>query len=473
MMNVQDDNGVLVGNWSGDYEGGERPTKWNGSYDILCRWMKDGPVQFGQCWVFAGVLCTGLRCLGIPARVVTNFASAHDTNENLIVDRYVDEDGVESPETSDSIWNFHVWVEAWFARSDIGAPYDGWQVLDATPQEESEGIYCLGPCSVEAIRLGDVDLQYDAPFVFAEMNADAIDWVIYPDKTRKKIRSNARAVGKLTSTKAINSDARVDVTNKYKHPEGSTKERETFQRAQEKLAGRGMGARRSTVAFSATDTAPPPKPDFNANFKYNNDIQIGQNVTFSLDLKNTIDKEMTIQVKLTGSAIVYTNASVKDVLTSAQSVKLGPKEEKSIPYTIPYTEYENALTPDNMLKMMAVCEDEKGGKLLVDSVIILKNPPIMMKVIGKAQLNKPVSVEITITNTTPEEAHDCVMTIEGSGLVKDKLIIEVPKLKKNQKSVNKVNVVPYRDGPRCLMADCSSDKFTDVKGSLPIHVAST
>ena len=47
---------------------------------------------------------------------------------------------------ADSIWNFHVWNEVWLRRPDL-APrsspsaeneYDGWQVIDATPQEESD-----------------------------------------------------------------------------------------------------------------------------------------------------------------------------------------------------------------------------------------------------------------------------------------------------------------------------------------------
>ena len=34
-----------------------------------------------------------------------------------------------------------------------------------------------GPASLEAIRRGDVGLNYDCRFVFAEVNADAIDWI--------------------------------------------------------------------------------------------------------------------------------------------------------------------------------------------------------------------------------------------------------------------------------------------------------
>lgn len=35
--------------------------------------------------------------------------------------------------------NFHVWNEGWFVRTDLGPSYSGWQVLDATPQERSQG----------------------------------------------------------------------------------------------------------------------------------------------------------------------------------------------------------------------------------------------------------------------------------------------------------------------------------------------
>ena len=78
---------------------------------------------------------------------MTNYISAHDTNQTLTIDYFHDKDGEEinfSLEDdkeyfgSDSIWNFHVWNEVFMARPDLPTGYGGWQVIDATPQEASE-----------------------------------------------------------------------------------------------------------------------------------------------------------------------------------------------------------------------------------------------------------------------------------------------------------------------------------------------
>lgn len=43
------------------------------------------------------------RALGIPCRVITNYASAHDTNGNLAIERYIDENG-ELVQSKEMIW---------------------------------------------------------------------------------------------------------------------------------------------------------------------------------------------------------------------------------------------------------------------------------------------------------------------------------------------------------------------------------
>ncbi|NWH82734.1 TGM1 glutamyltransferase, partial [Piaya cayana] len=143
MVNSLDDNGVLVGNWTGEYAQGTNPSAWAGSVAILRSYHASGaPVRYGQCWVFAGVMTTVLRCLGLPTRTVTNYNSAHDTDVSLTTDIYFDENmrPLERLNT-DSVWywNFHVWNDCWMKRPDLPSGYDGWQVVDATPQETSSG----------------------------------------------------------------------------------------------------------------------------------------------------------------------------------------------------------------------------------------------------------------------------------------------------------------------------------------------
>lgn len=43
------------------------------------------------------------RALGIPCRVITNYASAHDTNGNLAIERYINENG-DLVQSREMIW---------------------------------------------------------------------------------------------------------------------------------------------------------------------------------------------------------------------------------------------------------------------------------------------------------------------------------------------------------------------------------
>ena len=189
MVNSNDaDNGVLVGKWNGKYSDGTDPYKWSGSVRILEEYMRNGgrSVRYGQCWVFTGIITTVCRALGLPCRPVTCYSSAHDTNRSLTIDKYFTQDGEElkgideAPGIFDSIWNFHCWNDVWMARPDLPKGFGGWQVIDATPQEESDNVYQVGPTSVEAVRLGEVGLGYDTAFVFTEVNADVLVFVQDP-----------------------------------------------------------------------------------------------------------------------------------------------------------------------------------------------------------------------------------------------------------------------------------------------------
>lgn len=42
-----------------------------------------------------------------------------------------------------------------------------------------------------AIKEGNLEVRYDAAFVFAEVNADVVHWIVYADGRREKVRAES------------------------------------------------------------------------------------------------------------------------------------------------------------------------------------------------------------------------------------------------------------------------------------------
>ncbi|GAB1286892.1 Protein-glutamine gamma-glutamyltransferase E [Apodemus speciosus] len=512
-INGNDDNGVISGNWSGNYTGGVDPRTWNGSVEILKNWKKSGyrPVQFGQCWVFAGTLNTVLRCLGVPSRVITNFNSAHDTDRNLSVDVYYDAMGNPLEKGSDSVWNFHVWNEGWFVRTDLGPSYNGWQVLDATPQERSQGVFQCGPASVNAIREGEVDQNFDMIFIFAEVNADRITW-IYNNRngSQKQNSVDTHSIGKYISTKAVGSNSRLDVTDKYKYPEGSNEERQVHQKALNKL--------KPNVSFGATSSSnlggEEKEPSISGKFKVTGQLTVGKEVNLSLMLKNMTSDRKTVTMNMTAWTIVYNGTLVHEVWKDSATIALDPEEvdccsqspqlkqrefcpscptpppktmehnlgkeidaqdhlkrKIEYPVKISYSQYDKFLKADNMIRITAVCKVPDEAEVVVERDVILDNPVLILEVLNQAQLRKPVNVQMLFSNPLDEPVKNCVLMVEGSGLLRGSLRIDVPALRPKEKSRIRFEIFPTRSGIKQLLADFSCNKFPAIKAMLLIEVS--
>ncbi|XP_053305334.1 protein-glutamine gamma-glutamyltransferase 5-like [Spea bombifrons] len=482
MINSNDDNGVIQGRWDDNYENGTCPTKWNGSNAILRQWSNSGfkPVKYGQCWVFASILCTVMRCLGIPTRVVTNFDSAHDTDGNLFIDEYYDIMGkMIEKDTRDSIWNFHVWNECWMQRRDLPYGYNGWQVLDATPQERSNGIFCCGPTSVKAIKEGAVHLDYDGSFVFAEVNADVISWLVKISSPKKeKIFQNSKRVGRRISTKSVWNDSRVDITSNYKYDEGSEMERKTFQRALEMMKStdsRVVNNSRLTLSeVDGTDnSSPPAPPGFRLKLKVLESAVFGQDIHIAVLSSNQTSQKKKLSISLTVQAMENNGRPGRLVLQKTSSIELSPKADVKTEYWIPYLTYKKHITHSNLLNASVVGElNDTHEKLLAERKITLENPSLDIEVNGPVILDKPCIVRTTFKNTLPEDIHNSILKLEGSGLIHRQITIQLGTIKIGHTLRIQSEITPFKPGSRNLQALFTSDQIKSITGYKDVTVIS-
>ncbi|KAK3850176.1 hypothetical protein Pcinc_043099, partial [Petrolisthes cinctipes] len=507
------DNGVVVGKWSGSYDDGTSPSAWTGSIKIMEQYVRTNrPVRYGQCWVFAGVLNTGgymhgvfpvvffewvlycvmcmgpfrsavvCRALGLPARVVSNFNSAHDTDISLTIDEYFDQEGNEitgfrgagaTPGgLQDSIWNFHVWNDVWMTRPDLPIGYGGWQAVDSTPQEVSGGVFQCGPASLEAIRRGQMEHPYDVPFVLAEVNADVIRWKEDKDAQDgfKKMFSNKTHVGRQVLTKklGVTEDSgfvetdRNDITVDYKPEEGTRAERVTLYTA----------ARRSRAARHAFRFPSEALDDVEFTIEDIERVPIGQDFAITVTAKNTSEKDRTITILLRAGSTYYTGAPAKHITQAEGKFTLKPSETKTLSLPVRYREYYHKLVEHAMIKMVAHCNVEETSYAWVDDDCfeVLK-PDINVKVdrTSPISLDTPFTATFSFVNPLHVALEDCILIVDGPGLLRPKNI-PIGDVAPDGEMKYDLRVVPKKVGEHTLVASFNSTQLLNLTGSSRVTI---
>jgi len=467
VVNSPDDNGVLEGNWSGDYQGGKAPTKWQGSMLILQSfWNTKRPVKYGQCWVFSGIVTTVCRALGIPVRSVTNFASAHDTQGSLTIDTFVGSDGKIMEElNSDSIWNFHVWNEVWMERPDLAPEeYHGWQAIDATPQEESDGQYRCGPGSLAAIKQGDVKKPYDTTFIFAEVNADKVYWKYNgKDSPLKLIHKKTDEIGLHISTKAVGKFAREDITHLYKHKDNSVLERESVLRA----------LRQCESMFSRYYLNESLE-DVKFDFKLVDDIVIGSSFKVLVEVSNrNPSKEYTVSVTLRVESTDYTG-KIKGLVKRHQFQEevIRPGFREKLEMTVTYEEYAPELSDQanfNIGCLASVLDTDY--EFFTQDDFRVRKPDIRISAPKDVALGEEFPVDVSFINPLPVPLNKPKFVIEGPGFGQP-VKIALATVPANGEAKTRVTMKALRTGERTIAAKFYSTQLSDVDGHFSMTITS-
>uniref|UniRef100_A0A671LGX1 Protein-glutamine gamma-glutamyltransferase 2 n=1 Tax=Sinocyclocheilus anshuiensis TaxID=1608454 RepID=A0A671LGX1_9TELE len=427
-----------------------KPTVWKDSCSILRQWSNDGcrAVRYGQCRVFAAVACTVSRALGIPCRVVTNFGSARDSNGDLIMERFYNE--FDENIAEDSTWNFHVWVENWMTRPDLTLGYEGWQASDPTPQHRSDGVFSCGPAPVRAIKEGELTFKYDIPFVYAEVNADVVEYIKLRDGRVFKMGGSTTEVGKSISTKAVGRDEREDITHNYKYPEGSEEERRVYEKANHhnKLAQAGE------------------EPGLHIKIRVTPDMQIGSDFDVYVELKNNTMVTKSCRVIFYAQAVSY-NGTLGETcgLGEFTEMNLASSEGGKVTLRLEYAEYSKAITRDRMIKLVALLIDtEKRDFYRAKKTILLDAPEIIINILGVPKVGRNLVADLALQNPLPEPLENCVFTIHGANLTDGKPIThELGRVGPKEFATAKVEFTPKLPGQRKILIDFASDKLHNIE----------
>lgn len=211
------------------------------------------------------------------------------------------------------------------------------------------GVYCCGPVPVRAIKEGDLSANYDAPFVYAEVNADVVEYIVLGDDKVVKVGGSATHVGQCISTKAVGTDEREDITHLYKYPEGKTdiclsaRSNYKFQELTTTTIEPRESDKRRSFAGSEEERQVFEKanhinrliqneeePGLYAKIKLNPDMMVGSDFDVYAQVKNNTDTVKNCRLMFYAQAVTY-NGKLGGTcgLTELSEVNLAPMEGKS------------------------------------------------------------------------------------------------------------------------------------------------
>lgn len=368
---------------------------------------------------------------------------------------------------SDSIWNYHVWNEVWMNRPDLGSAassrYDGWQAIDATPQEPSDSQYRCGPASVAAVKLGEVMKPYDCNFLYSEVNADKLFWrYTGPTQPLKLLNKDVYGIGLFISTKAVGEWERQDVTSSYKFAEKSEDERLTMFNA----------LKQTNSAYSRYYL----NEDFNDvsfDFHLLDDIVIGQDFTITLEIRNKVaDKTHTVTGSINVDSVRYTGNNLVAIKSSNFEVEVQPKSVQKVQVHVPFEEYYKRLLPQSAFNISCLAKVKDthydyyaGDDFRVRKPDIKISFPETKDVVSR----QPVKVLVKLTNPLPLTLRKGVFHIEGPGL-DTALEFKVPEVEVGAAAEATFEFVPPYSGRGTFAAKFTSKELDDVDGFLAFEM---
>ncbi|XP_042844962.1 protein 4.2 isoform X4 [Panthera tigris] len=433
--------------------------KRRGSVPILRQWLtgQGRPVYDGQAWVFAAVACTVLRCLGIPARVVTTFASAQGTGGRLFVDEYYNEEGLQNGEGQRGrIWIFQTSTECWMTRPALPQGYDGWQILHPNAHSGGGVLESCDLVPVRAVKEGILGLTPAVSDLFASVNASCVVWKCCEDDTLELTNSNTKYVGNNISTKSVGSDRCEDITQNYKYPEGSSQEKEVLERVQKE---RMEHEKDSGIHPPRLKTAEPLYLFLEAP----SSLCLGGNAQFSVILVNPTDEEKAVELAIGVQAMYYNGILAAKLWKNKLFLTLGANMVyETTTNSLSFSCFEQSPPENSFLRLTAIAtatQSESSLSCFAQEDIAICRPRLVIEMPETTEQYQLLKASVSVHNFLDVPMQDCVISIFGRGLIYREKRYRLASVLPRKTLYTQFQFTPTQVGPQRLTVEMDCDMF--------------
>ncbi|XP_024423734.2 protein 4.2 isoform X1 [Desmodus rotundus] len=442
--------------------------KRRGSVPILRQWLtgRGRPVYDGQAWVLAAVACTVLRCLGIPARVVTTFGSAQATSGGLCVHQYYNEEGLQNGEgQKGKIWIFQTSTECWMTRPALPQGYDGWQVLYPSAPEGGAALKACDLVPVRAVKEGTLGLTPAVADLFAAVNASCVVWKCCEDGTVQLTNSNTKYVGNSISTKGVGGDRCEDITQNYKYPEGSLQEKEVLERVQNKKLKHGGDDGNRPPSLEIADPlylfleAPTSLP-------------LGGDAQLSVTLINPSDQEKSVQLAIGVEAVYYNGVLAAELWRKKMFLELSGNLVQKITTSLSYSYFEQSPPENSFLRLTALATySESSPSCFAQEDIAICRPCLAIEMPEIAEQYQPLTASVSIHNSLDAPMKDCVISILGRGLIYRERSYKLGPVRPGNTLCTQFRFTPTKVGLQRLTVEMDCNMFQNLTNYRSVTVA--
>merc|ERR1739838_848490 len=483
--------GLIVPRFEENYGGGNSPHLWTGSVQIIEEFLKGGatPVKYGHCWVMAALMTSLCRTLGLPARPVTGYITAQDTQDSLTIDRYIDrygdvlEQGTKRDQ-SDALWVFHAWCDVWMHRSDKSTEDSGWQAVDPCRTykvcKDVEGM--SGPCPVNALRHGDVGHKDDVDAFYGSLNAyvryfyedDESGWGFSP------FRQFSFPVCRYILTKSVGlfdneGESDCDDLSKYyiavDRPESDkfavfNSCRGLYKNAP---AFEYQAAALHCMEFNPTDID-QRKFDVSFEIKAPKQVLIGQALTIPVAIINSSGESRTIHSNICTRSNYYTGELGPYLKRSSTQLSLEKDHQETITLTLDPWDYEDKLVDMSYVKITVTCFVQETGQSFVDEFDFRFNKPWLKIDVSEMKVGKESEATFSFTNPLDTPLTDCYIAMEVSGSVRPRVYRIDREIAAHVTFSSKHTFMTRAAGDRRLVACFTSRQLVDIVGQKPVTI---